>query len=942
MKLSVILRVIIVSFIISIIHPLCYAKVGVNLFHEDFEWLEPWTRRALSPVENNDNTLNIYNLYIKNSVENGVSAYDALLAHGYDFEGRYIDGSTYEIGSVVLLKNYLGFGYWEMFSGMSFTVDGSGAENLYGILKFDWCPLNGKGEIDPTKLVVIVNNGENEYRFDVPEHNLNKGDALRWIPVEINIGNILRTNTRITIRNADEQWPGSGVPVKTTWATYCIDNISVDATYSQAIFHEDFEWLEPWSSLTPAGSTVEDDAPDATAQQLGTNKVDGLSTYDALLARGYSFPFCCSEGKSPRLPQAQAYLQRNYIKFGLTGYYTGFSFNVDGSNIGDNDAILTFSWCPMITGSHNFDQTKLVVIVESEGEEYHFDVPEHTLKNGEPMAWIPVTINLGKILRGNSRITIRNADEQWPDTAAKAYRYFLDDISVQVPAAGCNAVLTFSNTDRTCQIYNRFKIPYSLVLTNDAVKVESIQWQSSNESVAVVDQDGEISTIGVGKSSITLTIRLDNGEEYKSSSMINVRDLEVGDTFEFDGLPYTVKEERCLTLNYIKTPIEGHFDIPGILMINKKMYMVTALDKTFYEHTNLTSVSIPETVLTIDNYAFYKTSITEITLPLHLQTLGIACFRYSKIKSINIPEGVSSLGYGCFYHCDSLENVNLPSSMENLGEGNIFSYSSIKSIVLPENLKVIGNSAFNHCSMLESLFIPKNAGPCDYASYGDNPAPYCTSLAYIEVDAENKYYTTVDGVLFDKEMKTLVTYPAGKESEDYIVPEGIEDIVYNAFAGSKIRSVKFPEGMTESPFPGISFLECFELETIKLPSTAAKLQFNYLDQCEKLSRIYCAAQTPPALSISLIDYNNESTEIPGITVYVPYGTKEAYEASTWANYFSSFVEYDTTTGIEEIQLDQNSSNPSTPVIYNMQGMRVANPLPGEIYIVDGKKMIIKH
>lgn len=189
-------------------------------------------------------------------------------------------------------------------------------------------------------------------------------------------------------------------------------------------FQEDFEWLEPWSSQTPAGQTVETDDPGATAPKLVTNKVDEVSTYDALVAKGYEFLAAHADIKKEKEPGEQAYLQRNYIKFGLTGYQTGIvlpALAVDAP-----DAEISFDWCSQRQGSGIWDPTKLVVIV---GENV-YDVPEVVREDNSAYSWVPATVKLGDLKAGD-KITIRNCDEQWGIN--KAMRWFIDNIKVTTP-----------------------------------------------------------------------------------------------------------------------------------------------------------------------------------------------------------------------------------------------------------------------------------------------------------------------------------------------------------------------------------------------------------------------------------------------------------------------------------------------------------------------------
>ncbi len=205
--------------------------------------------------------------------------------------------------------------------------------------------------------------------------------------------------------------------------------------YQVVYWSEDFEWLEPWTSQKPAGQTVETNNPDATAQQLSTNKVliDGkdVTTYEALLAQGYEFPVTCHSSRSPRQPQAQIYLQRNYLKFGLTGFYSGITLKPIETVPAGGHVIMAFDWCSQRQGTGVWDGTKLVVVVKNGDNEVQFEVPEHKYVKGGAYYWTNARIDLGTIkIDKNTKITIRNCDEQWPGDSNGALRWFLDNIKI--------------------------------------------------------------------------------------------------------------------------------------------------------------------------------------------------------------------------------------------------------------------------------------------------------------------------------------------------------------------------------------------------------------------------------------------------------------------------------------------------------------------------------
>ena len=212
-----------------------------------------------------------------------------------------------------------------------------------------------------------------------------------------------------------------------------VNKLTVTGKYQTVLWREDFEWLEPWSSQKPAGQTIETNNPSATAQQLGTNKVkiDGtdVSTYQALMNKGYEFLAVHDAGKGERPANEQIYLQRNYLKMGLTGYQSGLVLPSITTIPEGSKVMIAFDWCSQRQGSGVWDATDLVVVVKNGDAETVFDVPEHRWIKDERYYWTTAKVDLsGVTVDKNTKITIRNADDQWPHASTR--RWFIDNIKI--------------------------------------------------------------------------------------------------------------------------------------------------------------------------------------------------------------------------------------------------------------------------------------------------------------------------------------------------------------------------------------------------------------------------------------------------------------------------------------------------------------------------------
>jgi len=111
-------------------------------------------------------------------------------------------------------------------------------------------------------------------------------------------------------------------------------------------------------------------------------------------------------------------------------------------------------------------------------------------------------------------------------------------------------------------------------------------------------------------------------------------------------------------------------------------------------------------------------------------------------------------------------------------------------LIIPEGVTAIGNSAFSDCTSLISVIIPSSV-----TSIGEMAFIGCTDLTSITVDIQNNNFSSMEGVLFNKNRTLLVAYPPGKQG-NYIIPGGVTGIRVWAFAECCLTSVTIPESVT--------------------------------------------------------------------------------------------------------------------------------------------------
>ena len=191
-------------------------------------------------------------------------------------------------------------------------------------------------------------------------------------------------------------------------------------------------------------------------------------------------------------------------------------------------------------------------------------------------------------------------------------------------------------------------------------------------------------------------------------------------------------------------------------------------------------------------------------------------WRFTDLSKVTLPSTLRVIEGDVFYYCKALTEITLPDGLEKIG-GEAFAESGITKINLPEGLKEIGYRAFNNTPLTE-IHIPASVEKIDYNAFGSDKR----TLGKITVSPDNPYFTSLDGVLYNKDMTTLICYPSGKKDLAFTVPESVKTIGEFSFIYSNLVEININEG-TEL-IGGSAFDFADSLQVINFPSTLKKIQ----------------------------------------------------------------------------------------------------------------------
>lgn len=192
--------------------------------------------------------------------------------------------------------------------------------------------------------------------------------------------------------------------------------------------------------------------------------------------------------------------------------------------------------------------------------------------------------------------------------------------------------------------------------------------------------------------------------------------------------------------------------------------------------------------------------------------------------------------------------------------------STAEEIVVPENIDgvpvtEIEKNAFRNCTP-KKIAIPAEIV---YIS-AENPFASCFSLEEIAVDEKNKNYTSVDGVLYSKDMKNILCYPPAKDGETFTIPNGIEEVGIAAFTDTALTEIILPDsvstldrhcfcynqhmtsidmsGTSIAVIPAMAFVQCDMLKEVVFSDSTTEIQLAAFMSCKNLEEV----TLPPALN----------------------------------------------------------------------------------------------
>ena len=251
----------------------------------------------------------------------------------------------------------------------------------------------------------------------------------------------------------------------------------------------------------------------------------------------------------------------------------------------------------------------------------------------------------------------------------------------------------------------------------------------------------------------------------------------------------------------------------------------------FYCCVSLTSISIPDSVTSIETMAFFAcSSLTSISIPDSVTSIGVWAFD-------ECPKLTLTVGRNSYAEQYAKEN-NIPYTVQDTTENNASYAMPDDSDDWEYRILADGTAEITEYSNpnATNVQIPEALNGMKVTDVAENAFLLCLNNSSFVVSPDHPTLAVIDGVLFSKPDKRLISYPKAKEGDTYAIPQGIKIIGKFAFSYcTSLTSISLPNSVTS--IENNAFAQCSSLTSISIPDSVTSIGDEAFVTCSSLADV---------------------------------------------------------------------------------------------------------
>ena len=300
-----------------------------------------------------------------------------------------------------------------------------------------------------------------------------------------------------------------------------------------------------------------------------------------------------------------------------------------------------------------------------------------------------------------------------------------------------------------------------------------------------------------------------------------------------------------VTITKWKSPTQGDVVIPETV----DGWKVTAIGEAFRNCSEITSVTIPESVNTISSYAFENCSKLEtVNFPENLRIIGISAFSgCERLEQVVFGSKITEIGGSAFRDCAALTSITIPDSVTTLGTGAFNGCTGLQQAVIGAGITAIGGSMFKECSQLYAVELSENVvsiGKNAFQSTGDMFYVYYTGTQQqweqIAVADGNNTLVNAPLIYYTASMPEQPVAPLPPEDTPFTYYLKNGNAIITGYSKPLVGDVVIPDTLNGCPVTQIgtyAFQACMQMTSVSVPDTVQILDNCVFMNCTKLETV---------------------------------------------------------------------------------------------------------